>query len=307
MRSLDLKHGDRLDVRNRQLRLTNLTFKETRLWSLSEFPFDTVSIPACGGSITFDAIRWLSSVGASILGLGFDGRPDWETMPSTPKTSPIRLAQYRAANDRGFRFALAKLIVVAKCGPVPSWVATVDALRGVEGQRAAEYWEARGIIRESPNATNAPNAQLNYSFSLLESRVRACIVRAGLDPAIGFLHVPQESKHALVYDVMEPFRADVTDAALSIRLTRPDTYERYGHGVRLRPHAARLISQRVEPAIRDDAILAFLGVLSAHFPTAEDLEPRGRIAKYRYPQEPSTVESWQDYFASNREGRPASP
>ena len=160
MRALELKHGDRLDVRGRSLRLTNLAFKEERRWAIPDFPFDTVTVPACGGSITFDAIRWLTSVGASILGLAFDGRPDWETMPASPRTSPVRLAQYRAASDRGYRFALAKLIVVAKCGPVPSWAQTIDALRGVEGARAGEYWAAKGIVRESPNATNSANAQL---------------------------------------------------------------------------------------------------------------------------------------------------
>ena len=170
MRSLNLKHGDRLDVRGRKLRLTNRAFGEERTWLISDFPYDTVSVPACGGSITFDAIRWLASVGTSILGLSFDGRPAWETMPSTARTSPVRLAQYRAVTDRVYRFSLAKAIVVAKCGPVPSWVHTIDALRGVEGKRAAEYWAAKGIVRQSPNATDAPNAQLNYAFGLLESR-----------------------------------------------------------------------------------------------------------------------------------------
>ena len=122
---------------------------------------------------------------------------------------------------------------------------------------------------------------------MLESRVRACIIKAGLDPTLGFLHVPQEGKHAFVYDVMEPFRADVTDAALSIRLTRPDTYDLYGHGVRLRPHAARLIRERVEPVIQNAAITEFLSVLEARFPTEGDLVPKGRTPKFRFPREPS--------------------
>ena len=285
----------------------NLAFKEERTWTISAFPFDTVSVPACGGSITFDAIRWLSSVGASILGLSFDGRPDWETMPASPRTTPVRLAQYRAVSDRGFRFALAKLIVVAKCGPVPGWVQSIEALRGVEGKRAAEYWAAKGITRESPNATNAANAQLNYGFGLLESRVRACIVKSGLDPTLGFLHVPQESKYALVYDLMEPFRADVTDAALSVKLTRPDTYDLYGHGVRLRPHAARLIRERIEPVIRDDAISAFLQVLEARFPTEEDLAQINHTRKFRFPRVQSTVETWQDLPSPSPEGPPSCP
>ncbi len=84
MRAFELKHGDRLSIKDRRLRLTNLAYREDREYPIEAFPFDTVTVGAHGGSLTFDAIRWLTSVGASIVGFGFDGRPDWEAMPASP-------------------------------------------------------------------------------------------------------------------------------------------------------------------------------------------------------------------------------
>ena len=39
--------------------------------------------------------------------------------------------------------------------------------------------------------------------------VRRAILQRGLDPALGFLHVPQSGRESLVLDILEPFRPEV--------------------------------------------------------------------------------------------------
>jgi CRISPR-associated endonuclease Cas1 len=50
---------------------------------------------------------------------------------------------------------------------------------------------------------------LNYSYAVLESKVRIATVSQGLDPTIGYLHTGRPGRVALVYDLMEPLRPRV--------------------------------------------------------------------------------------------------
>ena len=57
---------------------------------------------------------------------------------------------------------------------------------------------------------------LNYGYAVLESQVRIAIAEAGLDPTIGYLHVCQPGRQALVYDLMEPYRPQVDREVLAL-------------------------------------------------------------------------------------------
>src|SRR5665647_1447863 len=43
-------------------------------------------------------------------------------------------------------------------------------------------------------------------INCLVSQVRIAIAEVGLDPTIGYLHVCQPGRQALIYDLMEPYR-----------------------------------------------------------------------------------------------------
>lgn len=100
---------------------------------------------------------------------------------------------------------------------------TVDALRGHEGRAAAIYWPAlasmvresgfcgQGAFRRGRPAQDGLNAAINYLTALLERDILAAIMRAGLHPGIGFLHATSDRKTALVWDLMEGFRALMTE------------------------------------------------------------------------------------------------
>jgi CRISPR-associated endonuclease Cas1 len=65
------------------------------------------------------------------------------------------------------------------------------------------------LRRSNRHARHPVNAMLNYGYAALESQVRIAIAEVGLDPSVGYLHVCQPGRQALVYDLMEPHRPEV--------------------------------------------------------------------------------------------------
>ena len=115
---------------------------------------------------------------------------------------------------------------------------TIEKLRQIEASLAAKYfasladipinWKstARRIVpehwlkvgyRSSPlssdddarHAINPYHASLNFANALLKAQVLQAINVAGLESTVGFLHSYQDGKQSLVFDLMEPFRAQV--------------------------------------------------------------------------------------------------
>jgi len=97
---------------------------------------------------------------------------------------------------------------------------TVDILRGYEGAAAARYFETYakffpthcpfpGRSRRPP--LDPPNALLSFAYTLLTVETEAVVQAAGLDPALGFLHQPDDGRPSLALDLVEPFRAPVAD------------------------------------------------------------------------------------------------
>jgi len=158
--------------------------------------------------------------------------------------------QFRAADDPGFTLALARALVSGKIANsravlqryarrhagagVESHVlelsalaghvqaaADLDALRGFEGAAAKAYFDGwRALLpppwtfgpREKHPARDPVNALLNLGYSLLYQNMRTLLAAEGLNPALGFLHVPGDGHAALASDLMEEFRAVVVDA-----------------------------------------------------------------------------------------------
>lgn len=207
--------------------------------------FDQVLVEENGGYITFGALRWLSVQGISFAGVEFNGRLTFATVPSAPSSGPVKLAQYRAANDERRRLAIAHALVRARLGSAAAVVnkSLYDAnrpmpkdfeqLRGFEGRAEdvfmREYahlvnavWPESGFdvragtSRLNQNAVNGPNCLLNFGFAVLSARVLTALVRAGFDPLIPFYHRPGWAEHnpPLARDLIEPFRFLVELAVL---------------------------------------------------------------------------------------------
>lgn len=95
----------------------------------------------------------------------------------------------------------------------------VNPLRGMEGAAAATYWPAlgrlcsavSGVFRRERPAESPLNAAINYLTAMLARDIRSAILRVGLHPGFGTLHAPRDRYEPLVYDLMEIFRAPLTE------------------------------------------------------------------------------------------------
>jgi CRISPR/Cas system-associated endonuclease Cas1 len=85
----------------------------------------------------------------------------------------------------------------------------------------------------------------------------AIAAEAGLDPAIGYLHVCQPGRQALVCDLMEPYRPEVDRAVLDFirrQAFTPRDFVIDAKGVcRLHPELARTLCERVTEECRASA------------------------------------------------------
>lgn len=90
------------------------------------------------------------------------------------------------------------------------------SLRGIEGATAAAwfsalrkvidpFWLFTGRNRHPPR--DPVNALLSLAYTLTTSAVADEVLIQGLDPALGFLHVPAPHRPALSLDLVEPLRA----------------------------------------------------------------------------------------------------
>lgn len=107
--------------------------------------------------------------------------------------------------------------------------ADADQLRGLEGEAAAVYFGAFGLLVRSPDLAlafrgrsrrpplDAMNALLSLFYTLLTHDCRGALESVGLDPAVGFLHRDRPGRPSLALDLMEEFRPVLADRlALSL-------------------------------------------------------------------------------------------
>lgn len=97
----------------------------------------------------------------------------------------------------------------------------LDALRGLEGAGAAAYFAAMASLlpeewkflrRRRQPPPDPVNAMLSYGYTLLYYNTLTLVLARGLQPHVGMLHAARAGHHALVSDLMEPFRPIVVDS-----------------------------------------------------------------------------------------------
>lgn len=98
---------------------------------------------------------------------------------------------------------------------------TVDRIRGLEGNAAAEYFSALGRLLEGDGfsflgrhrrpPTTPFDALCGFGYSVLWNAVLTRIELQGLDPYEGVLHVGSARHAALVSDLIEPLRTLLVD------------------------------------------------------------------------------------------------
>lgn len=135
----------------------------------------------------------------------------------------------------------------------------LDALRGVEGEAARNYFGAMNqVIKPSyrkdfafTGRTRRPpldplNALLSFLYSMLTNDCRSALESVGLDPQLGFLHAVRPGRAALALDLMEEFRPFTADRlALTLlnraQITADDFDHREGGAVMLNERGRKTV------------------------------------------------------------------
>lgn len=140
---------------------------------------------------------------------------------------------------------------------------TVEQIRGLEGSTTAKYWLALGALLDK--ATNVPfkrsrpardaiNAVINYMTGILERDVRAAVTSVGLHTGFAFLHSARDRHDGLVFDLMEPYRAPITEGLavylFNARRLRYDMFVEEGDSaVQILPEGRKAIIDNYEYAV----------------------------------------------------------
>lgn len=100
---------------------------------------------------------------------------------------------------------------------------STDAARGIEGEAARTYFGVFGrlVTSQEPDFTFARrsrrpptdpiNALLSFLYTLLVHDATSALETVGLDPAVGFLHRDRPGRPSLALDLVEEFRAFLSD------------------------------------------------------------------------------------------------
>jgi CRISPR-associated protein Cas1 len=117
------------------------------------------------------------------------------------------------------------LIVSVSCLSADKVEEVADTIRGLEGTAGRLYFETINHVlpeqykfsgRSMRPAKDMFNAFLNYGFGVLYSRVEKCLMIAGLDPYVGFLHRDDYNQKSMVFDFIEPYRIFVETAVFRL-------------------------------------------------------------------------------------------
>ncbi len=97
-----------------------------------------------------------------------------------------------------------------------------QSIMGIEGNAAKIYWGAIasvlprdiGFPGRDQDSNDPFNACLNYLYGVLYGECFKALVRYGLDPYAGFLHIDRSGKPVLTFDFIEMFRVSAVDSLL---------------------------------------------------------------------------------------------
>lgn len=209
----------------------------------------------------------LGEHGIGLLVLSGRKRAPVLMMPNLKVDGKRRLAQFAAAQDDGFCLEQARYLVQQKIErqlAVLQQTATkhallnnrvetiynllqqiphttnIDTLRGYEGAASAHYFGAwQHILPASLNFSDRNrrpprdpfNVILSLGYTLLHFELVRRIYLAGLDPFIGYFHVPAHGRESLASDLLEPLRPQYDQWAATCfqnKILRPEDFSKRG-------------------------------------------------------------------------------
>ena len=104
--------------------------------------------------------------------------------------------------------------------------------------------------RDRQPARDPFNAMLNYAYGILYGKVEGALIKAGIDPYVGIFHRDEYNRPALVFDVIENYRAWMDYIVISLCIAEAipgDAFDRneITGAILLGPLAKRILIQSV--------------------------------------------------------------
>lgn len=203
--------------------------------------------------VTTPALRALLERDISLSFFTYGGWFLGRTFGMGSKNIGLRIAQHRAADDRGFRLKIARRLIASKILNCRTMIrrnhhqpdATVlgelrvlankalradaeESLLGIEGTAARQYFQSfSGMLKgrevldgfDLSGRNRRPprdplNALLSFCYALLVKDLTLATQACGLDPLLGFFHRPRHGRPALALDLMEEFRPLIADSVV---------------------------------------------------------------------------------------------
>ena len=287
------------------LRLDNDTLRvevdhETRL----RVPLHHLSAVVCFGHIGLSAplMHRLAEEGIALVLLDDNGRFKARLEGAVSGNVMLRQAQFQRVADATFTLDMARACVAGKIKntrqvllrgareaksddeaknlarladdlaaslrALPA-AASLDALRGLEGEAARQYFSGLSLLvrpdqREAfamDGRTRRPprdrfNAVLSFLYAMWMNDCRSALEAAGLDPQVGFLHALRPGRAALALDLMEEFRPWADRLALTLinrgQLAANYFVLREGGGVSLQPDARKTVVVAYQERKKDE-------------------------------------------------------
>ena len=242
--------GLRVGVRGESVRVTD---KDGRV--VRDLPLTNIESLAVLGSVqvSTQALTVFADHEVPVAFMSSAGRLVAMMDPLGPTSASVRAAQVRTLDRPERALELAKAITVAKianqrtvlmrnhvglrqgvaaelldCARAAEGAATMDQLRGHEGNAAAIYFaNFAGLFKEgaselatrfdSNGRQRRPppdpiNSVLSFGYSMLSNECTAACRLASLEPTLGAMHAIRPGRPSLALDLMEPFRPLIADS-----------------------------------------------------------------------------------------------
>ena len=276
------------------LRLDNDTLRvqvddETKL----RVPLHHLQAVVCFGHVNLSAplMHRLADAAITLVLLDVNGRFKARLEGAVSGNVLLRQAQHRAVDDAAFTLEVARAMVAGKLknqrqvllrgareAKLPDeealltraaqdlaaslralpQAATLDVLRGVEGEAARTYFAAINLVVRADLRANFSmdgrsrrpprdrmNALLSFLYAMWMNDCRSACEAAGLDPQLGFLHAVRPGRAALALDLVEEFRPLADRLALTLvnrgQLRDSDFATREGGAVSLEGDARKAV------------------------------------------------------------------
>ena len=276
------------------LRLDNDTLRvqvddETKL----RVPLHHLHAVVCFGHVKLSAplMHRLADAAITLVLLDVNGRFKARLEGAVSGNVLLRQAQHRAVDDATFTLEAARAMVAGKLknqrqvllrgareAKLPDeealltraaqdlaaslralpQAATLDVLRGVEGEAARTYFAAINLVvradlradfsmdgRSRRPPRDRMNALLSFLYAMWMNDCRSACEAAGLDPQLGFLHAVRPGRAALALDLVEEFRPLADRLALTLvnrgQLRDSDFATREGGAVSLEGDARKAV------------------------------------------------------------------